>query len=326
MKKSLKAILLTLPFLLASCQGQTRVYSDDLPILVNVESRSLTMLQFTDLHLTYGFDQNDKHTLKMMKTISQHVKPDLIVLTGDQTLSVSAVRLYKKLTRHMESLAIPWTFVFGNHDTDYHSYMQIYNAVKSVPTTYLKFKPGPQIEDGGFGNFALHFAYDEDVFYKSYFFDSKAEQKTFKPTGFSGYEWLSENQVSWYAEKVEQDKLDNIRSTTFMHIPLVQYMYYKDFVNTPSFTGEGKENIFPQAVDTGFYKAMVDSGVSDGVFVGHDHVNNFTVMMDGIILGYGQNSGFNGYGRVRRGGRVIHVNADGEYSTNVIYEDLTYAN
>ena len=44
-----------------------------------------------------------------------------------------------------------------------------------------------------------------------------------------------------------------------------------------------------------------------GVFVGHDHDNNYVGLHKNIALGFGQVTGADAYGELERGGRVIEL-------------------
>ena len=300
-------------------------FSDDQPFVFNLEQPSLKVLQFTDLHLTYGFDANDQKTLSQIKKITLHETPDLIVLTGDQTLSISAPARYRQLIRHMESLKTPWTMIFGNHENDFHSFNKIIDTINSEDTTYLNFKLGPELSEGGYGNFRFEYYYEDNPFYNFYFLDSKTElNRKRESSDLSRYEYFSTAQVDWFKDKVDVDKLTGIQSAVFTHIPLVQYRYATEAKGTPALVGQIREGIYTQSRDTGFFNAMKESGVSKAVFVGHDHRNNFEFDYEGIKLVYGQNSGYNGYGNITRGARIITIDDTKTLSTHIIYEDLTY--
>lgn len=301
------------------------VFSDDNPFIFNLGQPSLKILQFTDLHLTYGFDANDQKTLSQIEKITLHEAPDLIVLTGDQTLSISAPARYRQLIRHMETLKTPWTMIFGNHENDFHSFNKIIATIESEETDYLYFKLGPALTDGGYGNFHFNYYYNDNPFYHFYFLDSKTELKRQREiTDLSRYEYFSTAQVDWFKDKVALDKLAGTESAVFTHIPLVQYRYAEEAVGTPALVGHIREGIYTQSRDTGFFNAMKESGVSKAVFVGHDHRNNFEFDYEGIKLVYGQNSGYNGYGNITRGARIITIDSQKTLSTYIIYEDLTY--
>ena len=54
-----------------------------------------------------------------MDKLIKKTNPDLICFTGDQTMSEDSPKLYEKLKGWVEAHKIPWTLVFGNHDTDF---------------------------------------------------------------------------------------------------------------------------------------------------------------------------------------------------------------
>lgn len=315
--------LLPAPLLLVSCNKNPVVYSDDTPFFVSLDQPSLRIAQFTDTHFTYGFDNYDQRTLNLISKIVNETNPDLVVFTGDQTLSISAPRLYKQLTEHMEGLGVAWSFVFGNHDNDFNDYGALIDAVYSVNPEHLLFKTGPKLENGGVGNFSINFEYNDTPFYNIYMFDSKTEQHTFNRVGISRYQYIDEAQIAWYEERTNTDILTNTRSTIFTHVPLVQHLDYVLYVDDGGVVGNVNEQVYPQSLDKGLFDMIVKQGVSDAVFVGHDHSNNFAFYHEGVLLGYGQNSGFNSYGKYPEGARIIDIDQHKTLSTFIIYGDLT---
>ena len=55
-----------------------------------------------------------------------------------------------------------------------------------------------------------------------------------------------------------------------------------------------REGITCPRVNTGLFAALLHTPVR-GVFVGHDHVNDFYGTLYGITLGYGRQSGYGSY-------------------------------
>jgi hypothetical protein len=76
--------------------------------------------------------------------------------------------------------------------------------------------------------------------------------------------------------------------------------------------------VYAQDEDTGMFAAIVEHNKTKGVFVGHDHLNDFSVMVDGIYLAYGRITGFNAYGSLERGGRVIEISSSGTLSSTIL--------
>lgn len=313
---------LVLPF---SRQNTDILMRDDNPIFFNLTNKSLKIAQFTDLHLTFGFDANDQKTFRLIKKITEETKPDLIVLTGDQTLSVSSGARYHQLTRKMEELKTPWTFTFGNHDGDFKKKEFLLKRMNKNNPKYLYFKSGPVLDKGGYGNFVIQCFYEDTPFYNVYLLDSKSKIKGHRPGKFFLYDYFSDDQVEWYRSKVMSDKENNVKSTAFAHIPLMQFKEALLSENSTFVKGHINESISYQEIDTGFFRAMKESTVAEGFFAGHDHLNNFTYEKDGITLGYGQLSGYNGYGKgVKRGARIIEIDEEQNFSTYIVYEDLSY--
>lgn len=316
-KVAVLLLMMLISVSLFACQNETvDLYTDDEPLILDMQDDTIKILQLTDQHLMYGFGYNDNQTFKLIETLARKDDYDLIVLTGDQTMAPRTIGIYQTLIHKMEALEIPWTFVFGNHDNDFVSYESLIQAIIAIDTTYLMFKVGPEMTDGGYGNFKINFMYQGNIIYHAYFLDSKNEEDTYtEEEGEYGY--LSEAQVSWYEDHIGEDSHESV---VFMHIPLRQYMLADE--SDPSFTGYFNEDkVYAQGKDTGFFQVMVDYGLSKAVFVGHDHLNDFSFTYQGILLAYGRNSGYSAYGDLPRGGRHIEIANDGMLTTYIVLED-----
>ncbi len=320
-------ITLTIPFSILSARPQIK-YSADTPFRFDLSRPSLKIVQFADIHLTYGFDKNDRLTFDLIKNVTMATKPDLIVFSGDQTLSITSRARYGQLTSFMEKLKTPWTFVFGNHDYDYTSQAKLLQKVASLNPEYLYFKEGPKLDEAGVGNFVYNYYYNSAPFYNLYFLDSKDELKKKEDDSLTWYKYLSTAQVEWYDQKAVIDKENDVYSSVFMHIPLVQY----DLAANPSGADEldhpPGELGHGQAKDTGFFTSLVANGVTQAVFVGHNHRSDFVFTHQGVKLVHGRLSGYNGYGKLKRGARIIEITPSltnvPELTTSIIYEDLSY--
>lgn len=89
--------------------------------------KDFKILQLTDLHLGFGFisRKKDKLALNAVTKIIHKAKPDMIVLTGDSIFpflpkagTLNNRKQAYKLMKFMDSFAIPYTLVFGNHDCE----------------------------------------------------------------------------------------------------------------------------------------------------------------------------------------------------------------
>jgi hypothetical protein len=68
------------------------------------------------------------------------------------------------------------------------------------------------------------------------------------------------------------------------------------------------------------FDKMVELGSTKGVFVGHDHYNNWSIRYKGIELSYGYSIDYLAYSTAikkvdQRGGTIIRIADDGSYYT-----------
>jgi len=133
----------------------------------------------------------------------------------------------------------------------------------------------------------------------------------------NGWDWIRQDQVAWYRETsmhFEKKFGHKIPGIMFFHIPLFEWetmwtidkgMFASgDVPNTQPAVDEGRysveeernECICTGPFNSGLYTAAQERGDVMGMFVGHDHINNYVGNFHGILLGYGASSGFGPYG------------------------------
>jgi 3',5'-cyclic AMP phosphodiesterase CpdA len=301
MKKTLMVLMIISLFGLLSCKPKIDEYSDDLPFVLSMDGDSLKILQLTDLHLMSSADVNTQNTLDIIDDLVTADDYDLVVISGDAIVSYGGPNAFVNLIDRMEALAVPWTFVFGNHETDHFDYQGYLDKIEN--TEFLYFKTGPEMTDGGVGNFRINFTKNSELFYSLYFFDSHTYGE------IEEYGNVFPSQVDWYETHVSDDVVNSI---AFMHIPLRQ------FISPTEYEGTFGEPVCPQGIDTGLFAAMVAHGKTVGVFVGHDHSNDYTTVKESILLAYGRKTGENSYGDLPRGGRVIVIDEFAVMTTYIV--------
>lgn len=304
------AMPLLVVFTIMGCRNDYEpAYSDNEPLVIDLNNDSLKILQLTDLHLTYTIDANDRRTFNDIEQMVLADDYDLVVFTGDIVMSPFAPSQFRRLRNLMESLAVPWTFVFGNHDRDYQDAWHLIAQTDGAENLY--FKVGPELEDGGVGNFSITFNHLGVPFYHAHFLDSKAELEN--PNDETGvYDYFSDAQVAWFEARLAEDVASSL---VFMHTPLRQF----ELVSEHDYVGDFLEPVHPQGIDTGFFDVALNHGNVVAMFAGHDHLNTFVFELDGIVLAYGKVTGHNAYGFYRdTGGRVIHITNDGSFDTWII--------
>lgn len=271
-------------------------YENDEPFILQMKNESLKILQLTDLHLTFTADDTATRTLNLIRNLIASDDFDLVVITGDLTYSQIGPTYFLQLITVMEECATPWSFVFGNHEVSYNEYSEFIDIIPTN-TEYLRFKVGPELEEGGYGNYVIQFQKNNLPFYDLILMDSHAERTVFEVEE-GPYDYIKPSQIAWYESKVVNSEVNNL---VFMHIPLRQ-MY-----NAEGYVGIFGEYVCPQGIDTGLFDAFVANNKTKGFFCGHDHLNDFYMVKENIILAYGRSTGYGGYGDLEKGASVIEI-------------------
>ena len=110
-----------------------------------------------------------------------------------------------------------------------------------------------------------------------------------------------------------------------MHIPLPQQ---KELAEKGEFLyGVNLEGVCASAVDQGLFDAVKQSGTTNTVFCGHDHLNTFGADYQGILLSYIEPSGYGAYGAKKlgyeekdwlQGYTVLVIKNDGTFEQNQV--------
>ncbi|KAJ0411664.1 hypothetical protein ATCC90586_004133 [Pythium insidiosum] len=272
---------------------------------------SFKILQLADLHYT-GFDQfpclNPPAGLEACTeaTMTQFVndlldveKPDFVVFTGDNVQVFQANLRQAAMdaaTAGVEARKIPYAMVFGNHD-DENGFPreEIVRIAMSKPHSYTQ--RGPSDVDG-VGNYELGVkapadgpwgARGTDVF-RMYFLDSHGyPDRTKYPLVSSSYDWVKPSQIEFYEQLSRAHAKQNatVPAAMFFHIPLIEYA-----ANAKSRTAGAKnEAVASSSVNTNLFSTIVDRGEVKATFVGHDHVNDYCYLREGVQLCYGGGAG-----------------------------------
>lgn len=274
----------------------------------------IRIAQFADVH--FGIEGNAYHnnkverTKKYMQYIVDTEKPDLIVCSGDNILSTGVEKLGELVTL-MESYKTPWTFIFGNHDSESNSVgyskKELSDYLDSCDTEYLLYDSGYiDTENNRYGNFSISVLNSSGTKLIGSIILMDAGLYN---GAISSYDSITAGQIDWY--KSEIDKLDSLYtgegtmpSIVFSHIQLPEYYTaYKNALNGSGATFiieqelssaeiEGIRTGGPTNENTGFFDAIKEKGSTVAFFCGHAHTFDFQVEMDGIVLGFGPQTGF----------------------------------
>lgn len=287
--------------------------------ILTFHNHKFRILQFTDLHWITGGGQwrkGDDSAMALMRTLMLKEKPDLVVFTGDNVVSGGAAAAWKEVTQPFIDLQIPFVVAFGNHDAETDlTKRQALDIIQANPYN-LTFNADDRLSGMGNCNIAIR---DEAGRDKAvlYFFDS--HNLNSDSTVKSYYDWIKNDQVQWYrrvSTQYERTAGHPLPSLSFFHIPLPEFaQIYKQ----PETVGNALEEVAAPRMNSGLFSAFAERKDMKGVFVGHDHNDDFIGVLDNICLAYGRKTGYNApYPEMlERGARVIDFHEDGTIDTYI---------
>lgn len=250
------------------------------------------IVQFTDVHYQPE-NYESRRALDMMTEVLGVEMPDLVILTGDIVWAEPIKTAFDKVLGTIIDAGIPWAVVFGNHDDEY-------SLSRKEIMEYFSGKPYNMSSAGtdaiaGVGNYVLEVIdpKTEQIETLLYCMDSRSYASP--ETGLDGYGWFDRSQVNWYADTSKAYKEKNngkpVSALSFFHIPLFEYAVMIEGGN--AYVGSRTELECCGKLNTGMFSAMKEAGGMMGVFVGHDHNNDYIGDYQGVALAYGRFSGGN---------------------------------
>jgi predicted MPP superfamily phosphohydrolase len=266
------------------------------------------IVQFTDLHWVADKVAYNDSTIQLMTKIIKDEKPDLAIITGDiitWNKPDKAIASWKYLSAFFSKMKLPFAVTFGNHDpeNDTLKTKTIMQILKKNP--YNKtYDVKPKLSGEGNCYLPIMSSNGKEKKWILYLFDSHDYSKA----PISGvYGWIKHDQVEWYrniSDQLNLNKKIKMPALAFFHIPLPEYIasdktkVYGNLKDTERGSPE---------LNSGLFYAFVEKQDVIGVFVGHDHNNDYVYVYDNICLGFGRKTGFNPAYKelLNRGGRII---------------------
>lgn len=250
------------------------------------ESGEFKIVQFTDTHIDLTQNQN-LEVYSIIKNIIAIEKPDLVVLTGDIVTQDNPQDAYLRFEKVFVDADIPWVMVFGNHDSEHNMSRRELADFLQKRTLCLNKDRG---ETHGNSNFVLTVSgrtwRTEALLY---FMDSN-EYSTLKPL-VDGWGWFDFSQVDWYRKRSRKFAMLNkgrpLPALAFFHIPLPEYRAAWENKAVAPIGVRNEDECSPE-INTGMFAAMLESKDVMGVFVGHDHINDYIGIHYNIALAYGR--------------------------------------
>lgn len=247
------------------------------------------IVQFTDVHWIYD-DPKSEEAAERMREVLDAERPDLVVYTGDIIFAKPAAPALQRALEPAIERGIPFAVTWGNHDDEQ-------DMTRAELSAYIKDMKGnlTSYTEGisGQTNYTLSVKSSDGRRDAAvlYIFDSHSYSKIER---VKGYDWIKHDQVAWYIEQSKAFTAKNggspLPALAFMHIPLPEM---RDMTQNQNIymVGTRKEMVCAPEINTGLATAMLTAGDVMGLFVGHDHVNDYVVDWYGILMGYGRFTG-----------------------------------
>ena len=271
------------------------------------ENGQFKIAQFTDMHLYLGHseyrDAQAEKTFARLSRVVRNEKPDLLLFTGDIVTGGDGMRAWNRLLDSLNQYKLPFCVMFGNHDPEVVGRMDMSKLIVSSPYSLNKLNTAKELADMELNVKASKGNKVSCVLYCMDSHDYPRDKSLGK------YAWFETSQVEWLRNccvvQREANGGEPVNSLAFFHICLQEYG--PAFDNPKNYKkGRRAENECPGALNPGMFAAMVETGNIMGVFVGHDHDNDYVVLEKGIALGYGRFSGdYTTYTTFRSGVRII---------------------
>lgn len=304
--------------------------------------------KFTILQVSDAQDMHipRKAMLKMLNKTYDKVKPDLVVLTGDNILgnhlddapigNRKNVKTKEGLVKRMrtalghvlkplEKRELPFAFVYGNHDD-----MNIISK-KEQAEIYGEYKycVPYNTEDNGVEcdtyRIPIYASDSEKLKYNIWMLDSAGSDENGRPT----YSRVQPETIEWYENESRRIRLENngpVMSLMFQHIPIgeIDRLYEEckaddkgaikisddKYVRLDSTKARGFafEIEKNKEPDHGQLTALKKCGDVCGIVFGHDHMNSFVGEIDGVNIIQTPGASFRSYGNMlSRGTRVFVI-------------------
>jgi hypothetical protein len=297
------------------------------------ENGKFKIAQFTDTHYRTDKKNDCIEVVRLIEETLDAEKPQLAVFTGDIVIAGKTQEGWNDILAPCIERKVPYAVVLGNHDQENAqlSRSKIVEYISGLPFSVTQ--PGPD-EVFGAGNYALEIFDGDKPANVLYCLDSNAYPKP----PVKKYDWFHDDQIAWFKKQSDAFTKQNggtpIPALAFFHIPLNEYgeMIHHQAVLSPQGTitrtkkdsrtdlesiivGQRFENECPGAFNSGMFYAMWSQKDIMGIFVGHEHVNDYIGLYQGIALAYGRWSGSKttyGAARMTHGSRLIELSKEGK--------------
>lgn len=285
------------------------------------EDGTFHLLQVSDLQDNCNSGESLKEgTKQRLEAMIEATDPDLVIFTGDQiwpnglTDEAYFIRYVDRMTEMLEEKGIAWGIVFGNHDNE-TGYEGLNSTVRKwrqieIYESYphcVAVSGDPDIF--GVGNYVIPILSNDEsrIEFNVWCLDTGDYTRNIDKTVYDTsnteyysqvdrpdkYDFIKYDQQLWYYNT--STILENynggqkITGAMFGHICLPEFkdMYQNREDESVHFTGYRKEEECCASVNSHMFDTILARGDVKGYYTGHDHINNYSGMWQGIELAYG---------------------------------------
>lgn len=255
-------------------------------------------------------EKNDENLYDHIRFLVKETSPDLILITGDIIYGEfdDNGSSFIDFTQFMDSFKIPWAPIFGNHDNE--SKMGIdWQCKQFEDSEYALFERG---EVFGNGNYSIGIYQNNILLRVIFMMDSNGCGKLGIESGFR------DDQLAWLKSEADAIHKDDPDLPLFVcfHIQTADFTdaYYKARYQTEEDKGwfdnfskfEIGVDVPAQNGDFGRKYEGIGHSVppiisllkeikADGVFAGHCHMTNTSVLYEGVRFTFGYKTGYYDY-------------------------------
>jgi len=284
------------------------------------EDGSFRLMQLTDIHYCQEDVAGDAKTIALMRELIQAEKPDFVMITGDAVYGPKCLEYLDRVMEPIVEAGVPFSFTFGNHDAEYAgNKAEILEKLQGYPGSRVFHDPA---SCDGMANHWLELCGRDGQAQWLLFGVDSGDYNPMKHVG--GYGYVTQRQIQWYRDAIASYERNGrpFGAMVFMHTALQEHAEVWKYEIC---YGTKRDGCGHSRINSGFFSAMLEAGHTKGVFVGHDHTNDYWGLLYGVALGYGRCTGFGTYGAqdYPRGCRMFRF-TDGNTENFVTYERLEH--
>ena len=308
----------------------------------------------------WGKDKIDERFINYLNETGNTTKPDLILVTGDLVYGEfdDNGSSFKAFVKAMDSFGIPWAPVFGNHEAESEKGVE-WQCRQLERAKHCLFKRRSLV---GYGHYTIAISQGGKITRVFFMMDSNGcsnpSEKTKNSSQFTMTIGMGDDQIEWFYtvgkqinQLLPQTKISfafhiQMRAfeSTYLKYNIESYDRYEEVIDVKTLTGsEGDFGLigtgigYPWDTYSGVVFSLMTEIGADSVFVGHEHCNSSSIVVDGVRFQYGQKiSSYDSCNWITNDGEIIKgsaildakplvggavnvLNSDGEFVDGYIY-------